>query len=151
MFTGLFAAGLALQVQAQALQVPMHLVEADGNIKSIGTITITSGADGVTLTPWLEGLPAGSHGFHVHEKASCDPAMDPKTGEVMPAQAAGGHLDPDRSGHHEGPAGNGHLGDLPTLKVDSSGRASSPVVAPRLKISDLSGHVLVIHAGGDFW
>src|SRR6185295_4898451 len=93
--------------------------------------------------------PPGPHGFHVHEKPSCDPAMDQKAGKVMPAQAAGGHLDPDKTGHHEGPTGNGHLGDLPLLKVDDDGKASTPVVAPRLKISGLHGHALMIHAGGD--
>jgi Cu-Zn family superoxide dismutase len=146
---GLLAASVPVQVQAQTLTVPMQLVDADGGTKSIGTITITGAPDGVTFTPRLEGLPPGSHGFHVHEKASCDPAMDPKTGKVMPAQAAGGHLDPEKTRRHEGPGGNGHLGDLPALSVDGTGNAASPVVAPRLKISDLLGHALIIHAGGD--
>jgi superoxide dismutase, Cu-Zn family len=146
---GLVAGSFATQVQAQTLQVPMQLVDAQGSTKSIGTITVTSTAEGVMFTPSLEGLPPGTHGFHVHEKPSCDPAVDPAKGKVMPAQAAGGHLDPERTGRHEGPAGQGHLGDLPALTVDSTGKATSPVVAPRLKISDLSGHALMIHAGGD--
>lgn len=134
---------------AQTLVVPMHRVDASGIGESIGTITITVAAGRVMFTPALEGLPPGLHGFHVHEKPSCDPAPDPEKGTVMPAQAAGGHLDPRKSGRHEGPMGEGHLGDLPALKVDAAGKATAPVVAPRLKIGDLSGRALMIHAGGD--
>ena len=131
------------------MQVPMHLVDATGVGESIGTITVTDSARGLMFTPALEGLPPGLHGFHVHEKPSCDPAMDAEKGKVMPAQAAGGHLDPRKSGQHEGPMRDGHLGDLPALRVDSGGKATSPVVAPRLKMADLTGRSLMIHAGGD--
>jgi superoxide dismutase, Cu-Zn family len=147
--TGLLVAGFAIQVQAQTLQIPMNLVDAEGGAKSIGSITVTSTADGVMFSPQLEGLPSGIHGFHVHAKPSCQPATDPEKGKVMAAQAAGGHLDPDKTGHHEGPTGKGHLGDLPALEVDSAGKAITPVVAPRLNISDLTGRALMIHAGGD--
>jgi Cu-Zn family superoxide dismutase len=140
---------VAVEVQAQTISVPMHMVDSAGSTKSIGVITVTSTADGVIFTPKLEGLLPGPHGFHVHEKASCDPATDPKTGKAMPAQAAGGHLDPGKTSRHEGPSGSGHLGDLPVLMADATGKANSPVVAPRLKMSDLSGHSLMIHAGGD--
>lgn len=134
---------------AQTLQIPMHLVDTTGAGRSIGTITVTASAGGLMLTPALEGLPPGLHGFHVRDKPSCDPAMDPEKGQVMPAQAAGGHLDPGKSGQHKGPMGDGHLGDLPALKVDNSGEATAPVIAPRLKMADLAGHSLMIHAGGD--
>ena len=149
---GLALAGLlaaAFGAHAQTIEVPMQLVDAQGSTKSIGTVTITGTSTGVTLTPALEGLPPGKHGFHVHEKPSCDPAMNPDQGKMAPAQAAGGHLDPAKSGHHGGPAGQGHLGDLPALTVDSNGKATTPVSAPRLKLSDLAGHSLMIHAGGD--
>ncbi|TXH61396.1 MAG: superoxide dismutase [Cu-Zn] SodC2, partial [Thiothrix sp.] len=39
--------------------------------------------------------------------------------------------------------------DLPALYVDSEGKATNPVLAPRLKLADLSGRALMIHAGGD--
>ena len=142
------AAIAACAAQAQSLEVPMRMVSTTGVGESIGTVTITESAGGVMLTPKLEGLPPGLHGFHIHEKPSCDPAADPE-GQVMPAQAAGGHLDPAKSGQHKGPMGDGHLGDLPSLKVDSSGKATAPVIAPRLKMSDLAGRSLMIHAGGD--
>ncbi|TOF66768.1 superoxide dismutase family protein [Vibrio parahaemolyticus] len=42
-----------------------------------------------------------------------------------------------------------HLGDLPALYADMEGNANQPVLAPRLKMSDLKGRALMIHAGGD--
>jgi Cu-Zn family superoxide dismutase len=144
---GFLGAGFA--AQAQTIQVPMQLVDVRAGTESIGTVTITGTSTGVTLTPALEGLPPGTHGFHVHEKPSCDPAMNEDQGKVVAAQAAGGHLDPVKTGHHEGPSGKGHLGDLPALTVDSNGKATTPVTAARLKLSDLAGHSLMIHAGGD--
>jgi Cu-Zn family superoxide dismutase len=139
----------ACAAHAQTLQVPMHMVSASGVDESIGIVTVTAAGGGLVFTPALQGLPPGLHGFHVHEKASCDPAMDPEKGKVMPAQAAGGHLDPHKSGRHNGPTGDGHLGDLPALRVDANGKATSPVLAPRLGMSDLTGRSLMIHAGGD--
>ena len=138
-----------LPAYAQAIEVTMRVVSATGIGEPIGTVTIAPSTAGVTFTPKLEGLAPGLHGFHVHDKPNCDPAMDPDKGEVMPAQSAGGHLDPRHTGVHNGPMGDGHLGDLPALKVDSSGKATAPVVAPRLKMTDLAGHALMIHAGGD--
>ena len=70
-------------------------------------------------------------------------------GKVVPGLAAGGHYDPENTGKHEGPFGNGHLGDLPRLVVNKQGVANIPVVAPRLKVADLKGHSLIIHAQGD--
>lgn len=44
----------------------------------------------------------------------------------------------------------GHLGDLPALFVDSEGKATYPVLAPRLKsIEQIKGLALMVHAGGD--
>ena len=60
-------------------------------------------------------------------------------GKPMAALAAGGHYDPDKTDRHAGPYGNGHLGDLPFLYVDKEGKASLPVLAPRLKVADLQG------------
>jgi superoxide dismutase, Cu-Zn family len=134
---------------AQTLEVPMHRVDTAGVAESIGTVTITVAGGRLVFTPALEGLQPGLHGFHVHEKPSCEPATDPEKGKVMPAQAAGPHLDPHKTGRHDGPMGDGHLGDLPALKVDNDGKATAPVVAPRLKMADLKGRTLMIHAGGD--
>jgi Cu-Zn family superoxide dismutase len=123
----------AFAAQGQTLEVPMQLVDAKGGGQSIGIITVTQTAEGVVFTPKLDGLPPGLHGFHMHEKPSCDPAMDPGKGQL----AAAGPKVVTRS-RQDRPSrrsdGAGHLGDLPALKVDRNGKATTPVVAPRLRL-----------------
>ncbi len=148
-FKIIFAAiTLSLSAVTQAdITVPMKIVDANGIGKSVGNVVISESKYGLVFTPALTDLPPGSHGFHVHENASCEPKE--KDGKMTPALAAGGHYDPAASKHHDTPWGNGHLGDLPPLFVDAAGKASNPVLAPRLSISDVKGRSLMIHAGGD--
>ena len=129
------------------LVVPMNIVSADGIGDAVGQITVSESPYGLVFTPALNKLPPGLHGFHVHENPSCMPMA--KDGKMVPALAAGGHYDPLGSKHHGAPWGDGHLGDLPPLYVDMDGNAAQPVLAPRLKMADLKGRSLMIHAGGD--
>jgi Cu-Zn family superoxide dismutase len=141
------ATGASAQ-SADKLQAPMSLATDSGPGKMIGSVTVTESKTGLVFTPALSGLPAGSHGFHVHETGSC--GANEKDGKTVPAGAAGGHYDPSGSKHHAGPAGDGHMGDLPPLVVDGNGGASTAVTAPRLmKLADVKGKALMIHAGGD--
>lgn len=129
------------------LTVQMNLVDENGVVASIGSIALTENKFGVVFTPNLSGLPTGLHGFHVHENPSCD--AKEKDGKKTPALAAGGHYDPLKSGKHGTPWGDGHLGDLPPMYVNAEGKSMQAVLAPRLKLSDLAGRSLMIHAGGD--
>jgi Cu-Zn family superoxide dismutase len=129
------------------LSIPMNLVDGQGNSTAIGSVTVSESPYGLVFTPALNGLAPGLHGFHVHENPSCAPKE--KDGKPVPALAAGGHFDPAGSKRHAAPWGDGHLGDLPALYVDASGNAANPVLAPRLKMADLKGRSLMIHAGGD--
>lgn len=138
--------GLGL-AQAEELTVPMNLIDAEGVGKAIGSVKAEQTSHGLLLTPRLGGLTAGLHGFHVHEQPDCGVAE--KEGKKVAGLAAGGHYDPTKTGRHEGPYGAGHIGDLPALYVDQEGKATLPVLAPRLKLADLKGRSLVIHAGGD--
>jgi Cu-Zn family superoxide dismutase len=127
--------------------VSLTLVDARGQGAPVGEVTLSDSRYGLVLTPRLKGLPAGLHGFHVHEHPSCAPAE--KDGAVVAAQAAGAHYDPKASGQHGPPWGDGHLGDLPALYVAADGTATYPVLAPRLTRKDVSGRSLMVHAGGD--
>ncbi|MBZ9558313.1 MULTISPECIES: superoxide dismutase family protein [unclassified Modicisalibacter] len=144
---GLGLAALTTTGAHAATTVEMHAVSADGVGESIGTITAEKTSWGVEFTPDLKGLETGMHGFHLHQNPSCEPAE--KDGETVAAAAAGGHFDPEETGTHQGPYGEGHLGDLPLLTADAQGTSTTPVLAPRLTMDDLAGHALVIHAGGD--
>lgn len=145
----LAAAGVTLAGAAHAdYRVTMHSIDSKGPGDALGDVVITAGpTGGVVFTPALKGLPAGEHGFHVHANPSCN--AKEKDGKLEPGEAAGPHLDPHKAGVHAGPSGGGHLGDLPALVVDGTGLATQPVTAPRLKLADLKGHALMIHAGGD--
>lgn len=134
-------------VPTNTLRIEVHAVDQSGVGKSLGYVLAGESKYGVVFTPALSGLVPGLHGFHLHEFASCEARE--KDGAMVPALAAGGHYDPTGSNRHSTPWGTGHLGDLPALYVDSSGKASSPVLAPRLKMSDLKGRSLMVHAGGD--
>lgn len=134
-------------VSGNRLAVSLNAVDDTGNGPVLGQVVITENRHGVVFTPALKGLQPGLHGFHVHEKPSCAPAQ--KEGKTLPAQAAGGHYDPQASKRHGLPWGDGHLGDLPPLFVAADGSASQPVLAPRLRLNDLPGHALMVHAGGD--
>lgn len=142
-----FAAALSLPLSAAALTVDMHAVTADGIGEKIGTVTIEADGQGSRLTPDLSGLTPGAHGFHVHEHGSCEPKE--VDGKPVAAGAAGGHYDPDGTGRHAGPYGDGHLGDLPVLYVNAEGRVTDPVLAPRIKPEQMAGRALMVHAGGD--
>jgi superoxide dismutase, Cu-Zn family len=132
---------------AEELSIPVNLVNEYGIGESIGTVIASDTQYGLLLTPQLRGLAPGLHGFHVHQNADCSHAV--KDGKPIAALAAGGHYDPLKTGKHEGPYGKGHLGDLPALYVAADGKATLPLLAPRLKVSDLKGKSLMIHAGGD--
>lgn len=127
--------------------VTLNLVNATGTGNSIGTISLSDSPHGLVLTPALRELPPGVHGFHVHDKGDCGPSQ--VDGKPVPAGAAAGHYDPARTGKHGTPWGDGHLGDLPALFVTNDGQASTPVLAPRLKLADVAGRAIMVHAGGD--
>lgn len=147
-----YAFGIMLMVTsfvaaADAVTVTMNKIDAKGIGAAIGSVAFSDGPGGLVIKPNLKGLAAGDHGFHVHENADC--GAKEKDGKMVAGLAAGGHYDPTKSGKHEGPKGHGHLGDLPVLVVAADGTAKGQIVAPRLKVADIKGRSLMIHAGGD--
>jgi len=145
----LLAVMLGLAANAYAdVTVPVQLATDKGPGQDAGSVSLTQSKYGLVLTPSLKGLPPGVHGFHVHEKGSCDATQ--ADGKTVPAGGAGGHYDPDGTKKHGTPWDDGsHRGDLPALYVGADGTAMTPVLAPRLKLSDVQGRALMVHAGGD--
>ena len=141
------ASAFPLAATAADIAVSMNLVSEKGIGNTVGQVTVSESKFGLVFTPALNGLPPGLHGFHVHQNPDC--GAKEKDGKWVPALAAGGHYDPEKTNRHGSPWGDGHLGDLPPLFVDANGNASQPVLAPRLKISDLKGRSLMVHVGGD--
>ena len=132
---------------AETIKAEVFLSTATGPGASIGTVTFTDTPGGLEIKTDLRGLPPGKRGFHVHEHPDCSAVT--KDGKGMPAMAAGGHYDPDKTGKHLGPDAGGHLGDLPVLDVAADGSAKVTLLVKKPKTSDFKGRALMIHAGGD--
>lgn len=148
--TGVFMV-LVTSVEAKAPVVTttttVYAISPDGIGKSIGTLTLHDTKRGLLIKTDLKDLPPGLHGFHLHEKADCSPGT--KDGKAVAGLSAGGHYDPDHTGKHEGPAGEGHRGDLPVLETGADGKTKQSLLVPHLKLKDVSGHAFIIHEGGD--
>ena len=129
------------------LVVSMFKIDANGIGAEIGTLSFSDSRKGLRIDAALGGLPPGDHGMHIHEAPDCGPGM--KDGKPGAGIAAGGHFDPKATGRHMGPMGDGHRGDLPVLHVDGSGNAGGTEWVLRLGTSDVRGHAIVIHEGGD--
>lgn len=127
--------------------VTLTMVDATGASSPVGSVRIVETRYGLAFYPDLAGMPPGLHGFHVHENPSCAPGV--QNGNPAAAMAAGGHLDPQATKRHGEAWGDGHLGDLPALYVAPDGRATNPVLGPRLKFADVANRSLMVHAGGD--
>jgi Cu-Zn family superoxide dismutase len=139
--TGVFLAScMACTFAFADITIPMYFTAKNGQGKFIGNIIASDTPSGLMLLPKLIDLTPGPHGFHVHQNPTCDDF----------GMAAGDHLDPYNTKQHLGPdSKNGHLGDLPVLMVNQKGKATTPVIAPRLNTGLLKGHVLMIHQNGD--
>ena len=81
--------------------------------------------------------PIGPHGFHIHEKGSCE-AGDP----MEPFKAAGGHWNPANQPH-----GN-HAGDFPVL-FSNDGMARMCFFTDKFKVADVIGKAVIIHESPD--
>jgi superoxide dismutase, Cu-Zn family len=134
--------------KAYAETVTINMIDASGVGTVIGTISLSDANEGLVVMPDLADLPPGDHGFHVHVNPNCGPSAGPD-GQPAAGFAAGGHYDPANSGKHLGPRGEGHKGDLPALRVDAGGNATNAVIVPHLKLADVKGRSIMIHAGGD--
>lgn len=135
----LFASTMLGITVSHAAQVTSTVYATNDDKNSLGHVIFRDTPFGLLVSPDLNSLPAGLHGLHLHQHANCG---DHGT-------SAGAHFDPQNTNGHQGPYGEGHLGDLPVLYVDSNGKANTPTLAPRLKTTDLKGLSVMIHAGGD--
>ena len=109
----------------------------------VGQATVTDVAGGARVTIDGRGLPAGTHGFHLHTVGRCDPPD---------FATAGGHWNPTGAKHGSmNPAGP-HGGDLPNLVVDTGGRGTIGAVLPGASVAallDADGTAVVVHADAD--
>ncbi len=109
----------------------------------VGKATAMAVAGGVRFTIDGMGMPAGTHGAHVHTVGRCD-APDFTT--------AGGHWNPTAMKHGSMNPQGPHEGDMPNLTVGTDGRGTLGVTIPGATMAglmDADGSAIVIHAGPD--
>jgi Cu/Zn superoxide dismutase len=156
------AVGLSLAAGASARQAMMQAkadIKGDGitgtvefrevNAKTAGTTDpkFTTGVHAVEITATVTGLKPGPHGMHIHAVGKCE----------APFTSAGGHFDPGPNGMMDPDANHPfHMGDLPNLVADASGRATLTTVTTRVTLSDgplslfdADGTAIIIHGNPD--
>lgn len=140
---------MACSAAEDKLESTIYVLTDQGQGKAVGTVVVESTAEGALFrvnvkSPEL--LKAGTtHPFHVHEFGDLSATTD-EGGNVIAGGAAGEHWDPENTGKHAGPDGDGHRGDLPLLSVNEQAEIDTEVVAKRIKnISELKGKALIIH------
>ncbi|WGK69696.1 superoxide dismutase family protein [Candidatus Haliotispira prima] len=116
----------------------------------VGEVSLTVTSEGLALHPtFTKKIADGEHGFHIHEGMSVAPAKN-DAGDMVVGLSAKGHYDPGKTGKHEGPDGDGHLGDLPLLEIKDGMPVESELLARRIEsLDDIYGRVLMIHVHGD--
>ncbi|MBK5265121.1 MAG: superoxide dismutase family protein [Alphaproteobacteria bacterium] len=121
------------------------LFAADGSPR--GHVQAADTGDAIRLTITGEGLPAGSHGVHVHMTGNCTPPD---------FASAGGHWNPAGRAHGRNNPQGMHMGDLPNLLIGVDGQGSLEITIAGASVTggsnpllDADGAAMVIHAGPD--
>jgi superoxide dismutase, Cu-Zn family len=149
------AAALALLAIGPAAAAPgkpaastHHVAMIGTNGQAMGMAMLEQTPVGVLITLELSGLTPGEHGFHVHEKGTCDPASG--------FASAGGHFAPGRKIHGFRDAKGPHSGDMANLFSAADGTVRAQVLNAAVTLGtgkhslfDADGSALVVHAGPD--
>ncbi|AKM10231.1 superoxide dismutase family protein [Croceicoccus naphthovorans] len=118
-----------------------ELKDAEGNVVGVAMVTGTDGALNVKID--VDGLPAGTHGAHIHTTGDCSAAD---------FTSAGGHWNPTEANHGtESEAPNPHAGDTGNIEIDENGAGtlSNTSTGTWAGLFDTDGSAFVIHADAD--
>jgi Cu-Zn family superoxide dismutase len=122
----------------------MTLVQPTSGSSVSGSVHFQELGDGtVQVKVDLTGVPAGVHGFHVHEKGACgDNGM-----------AAGGHFNPTSMTHGAPDAAAHHAGDFGNVNAESNGQIHQQFVTRSITVKpgpmSVVGHAVILHANPD--
>ncbi len=108
-----------------------------------GRATAREVAGGVRFTLDARGVPAGTHGAHVHTTGRCD---------APGFESAGGHWNPTAAKHGANNPQGPHLGDLPNITIGADGRGTLAMTmegATMAGLLDADGATMMIHATAD--
>lgn len=138
--------GPITEVKGEQDLLKVDLYNNHGAVTGVATMFSVNNQVVIHLNAW--DLPEGVHGFHIHEKSTC---------EQPDFESAGGHFNPTKAKHGyyhpEGP----HAGDLPNVYVLDNGTVNTflttdlVTLAPDEKNSlfQQGGTSLVLHEQAD--
>ncbi|WP_390217716.1 superoxide dismutase family protein [Halobacillus seohaensis] len=125
------------------VESPLYNQEDD----RIGSAVFTEQSDGVEVAVKAEGLAAGIHGIHVHERPEC---------KGPDFKSAGNHFNPKNADHGLMNEKGAHTGDLPNIEAGSDGTVDVKLMLAGATLKDgqtsllrQEGTSLVIHSGAD--
>jgi len=102
--------------------------------------------EGLEIEVRVANVPAGKHGFHIHEKGDCSDR----------GNAAGGHYNPDGVMHGlitKGGFELAHTGDFGNIEVDEEGMGTLKLFVPRLTLTgekyNVEGKAVILHEKED--
>jgi Cu-Zn family superoxide dismutase len=136
------------ELSGDGIKGTVELREVDAQTSGAHDMKYMTGMKAVEITVNVTGLKPGAHGFHIHAVGKC---------EAPGFTSAGGHFDPGPSGLMDPDTNHPfHMGDLPNLVADASGRATLKTVTTRVTLSegplsifDADGTALIVHGNPD--
>jgi len=131
--------------QTHEPQEPLYaicIMNPDGgsNVRGIVKLVQTNGK--VKITAEIENLPAGKHGFHVHEFGNL----------LKGCTTAGAHFNPEKKNHGAPTDTERHIGDLGNIESTGSGTAKLEIEDHLIKLNgpySVIGRAFVVHTGED--
>lgn len=140
---GLILAGCTAADSRVATIGTAALTAADG--KSVGNAVFTRRSGETIVSVNIAGAAGVTHGMHLHAVGKCE----------APFASAGPHLNPGGHQHGKDNPQGAHLGDLPNITIDASGRGSAQAslgmdsAAIDVALFDGDGTSVVLHAAAD--
>ncbi len=104
-----------------------------------GVVLMKKIRHGVEFKVFIEGLPEGYHGFHIHRKGN----------ELEGCQSLCDHYNPTKKHHGDRNSLNSHVGDLGNLYSDASYIVDEKFIAKRVRLPEIFGRSLIVHADRD--
>lgn len=111
-----------------------------------GEVLLTDTPEGLKITLSLENVPAGKHGFHIHENAACSDE----------GKAAGGHYNPEGVPHgliFKDGFEHAHAGDFGNIEIGADGSGHFEAIAEGLALTggqyNVAGRSFILHEKED--
>jgi superoxide dismutase, Cu-Zn family len=136
------------ELKGEGITGTVTLREVPAKTEGATDANFSIGTKAVEITVSASGLKPGAHGLHLHAVGQC---------EAPGFTSAGGHFDPGPSSNPDPDVNHPfHMGDLPNLIADASGKASLKAITTRVTISDgplsifdADGTAVIVHGNPD--